>query len=385
MKTELRYLTPDPDPRGNMRYYVRLKVNGRHRKVRIRATFKDAGGNITQEFMAEYWAALAALRGTAAAEVHPAPPREETFAWFIDQYYRSAKFKGFDKATQKDKASVLDRFCEAAGALPYRKFRKEDMERSQLKRAETPGAADKLVKVMRALFNWGMTQKPALASFNPAVGIAPINRKKGGIHTWTPDEIDQFRGYWPIGSVPRLAMELMISIGARRSDASQLGPKNEFLRNGQRWVRFTVYKGRNRYPLEMECRLTSDFLDAVSKTAIGNHSYVISSRGTAYTIESFGNTFSRWCREAGLQKCSAHGLRKAASVAYAESGGTAPELCAVFGWTNLKTAQIYIEQAEKRKMRANAFERRAEYEKRQSVSDFEAKKPNETKSEKSDG
>ncbi|WFS04282.1 hypothetical protein [Rhizobium tumorigenes] len=65
---------------------------------------------------------------------------------------------------------------------------------------------------------------------------------------------------------------------------------------------------------------------------------------------------------------SSHGLRKAAAVAYAESGGTAPELMAIFGRSNLRTAQIYIEQASKRRMRANAFDRREEYKKKENVS-----------------
>ncbi|NLS20092.1 hypothetical protein HGP16_26510 [Rhizobium sp. P40RR-XXII] len=71
-------------------------------------------------------------------------------------------------------------------------------------------------------------------------------------------------------------------------------------------------------------------------------------------------------------------MRKAASVAYAESGPSAPELMALFGWTNFKTAQIYIEKAEKRRMRTNAFERKAAYEKRSSVPLFEPKMANET-------
>jgi len=386
MKTELRYLVHDPDPRGNDRFYVRLKVGGRMRKKRIRQPFKDAAGDITQDFMVAYWAALAELRGEAeAAPATAVPvPRQDTFNWLFDQYFRSAAFQRFDAQTKKDKKSVLDRFAETAGELPYRKYRKEDMERSQQVRAATPGAADKLVKVLRAVFNWAMQQKPALASFNPAVGIQPINKKKGGFHTWTPAEIDLFRAYWPIGTVPRLAMEVMICIGARRSDAALIGPRNEFRKDGQRWVRFTAYKGRNRFPVEIEARLTNELVEALERDSVKASTYITNARGKAFTIESFGNAFSRWCGEAGLPHCSSHGLRKAAAVAYAESGATAPELCAVFGWSNLKTAQIYIEQAERRRMRANAFERREQYEKQKNASLSEPKATDETNEEKSD-
>ena len=37
-----------------------------------------------------------------------------------------------------------------------------------------------------------------------------------------------------------------------------------------------------------------------------------------------------------------------AAVTLAESGATAPELCALFGWSKLETAEIYIREAQKR-------------------------------------
>ncbi|WP_226785240.1 tyrosine-type recombinase/integrase [Pseudorhizobium xiangyangii] len=356
---------------------MRLRIGGLMKKKRIRQQFKDASGEITKDFMVAYWAALAELRGMVPAEKKTVL-REDTFDWLFDQYYRSAAFKRLDPSTQKDKRSVIDRFAKTAGGLPYKKYRREDMEKSQQARSDTPGAADKLVKVLRAAFNWAIQQKPALMAHNPAVGVESINKKKSGFHTWMPAEIDIFRAHWPVGTVPRLAMEVMITIGARRSDAATIGPRHEFVKDGERWLRFTAHKGRNRYPVEIEARLTSELIEAIDRTEVGAQSYIISAKKTAYTIESFGNAFSRWCGEADLPHCSAHGLRKAAAVAYAESGATAPELMAVFGWSNLRTAQIYIEKAEKRRMRTNAFERRAAYEKQKSVSLLAAEKPNET-------
>ncbi len=369
MKIKLRYLVYDPDRAGNDRYYVRLKVGGRPVKKRLLQPPLNANGDITQAFMDEYWAALAELRGeAAAAPKETPPPRHETFDWLFDQYFRSTAFKRMDPATQADKRSVLYRFAETAGALPYKKYRKEDMERSQLARKATPGAADKLVKVLKAVFNWAMKQSPPLASFNPAIGIEPINRKKGGFHTWTSEELQAFRAYWPMGSVPRLALELMISIGARRSDVCQIGPRHQFKRNGQTWVRFTAHKGRNLYPVEIEARLTKEAVQALEAAGGAGSTFICTHRRTGYTIESFGNAFSSWCTAAGLPHCSAHGLRKAAAIALAESGSTAIELCAIFGWTNLRTAQIYIEKANKTRLRENAFSRLDKSENSESVS-----------------
>jgi hypothetical protein len=100
-------------------------------------------------------------------------------------------------------------------------------------------------------------------------------------------------------------------------------------------------------------------------------------------FNGLGNKMRDWCDAAGLAQCSAHGLRKAAAVILAENGATAPELCALFGWSKLETAEIYIREAQKRKMVANAFTRLDEYRDRKNVSVPGTKKPNETNRKKS--
>ena len=107
IQARLKYCVED---RG--RWYVRKPG---HRKIRIQATCYDAEGRITAEFMKAYFEALEALEGKPAT---PKVPREKTFYWLVDQYYRSNKFKGFDPATQSDKRGILNRFCVTAGNLP---------------------------------------------------------------------------------------------------------------------------------------------------------------------------------------------------------------------------------------------------------------------------
>ncbi|MDW9626509.1 tyrosine-type recombinase/integrase [Sinorhizobium meliloti] len=377
MKTRLRYCVYDPDPRGNDRYYIRKK--GR-KKIRIHEKFEDAQGNITKEFMAAYWAALELLDKPSSSPKKQTP-REDTFDWLCDQYFRSAKFQKFDEATQRDKRSVLNRFCETAGSLPYKKYRRQDMEASQLKRKETPGAADKLVKVIRALFNWAMKQNPPLATSNPAIGIEKLNAGSEGFHTWTIEEVQKFRETHAIGTKARLALEIMLNVGARISDASRLGRQHE----SAGWLRFTAYKNRNKHPTIIEVRMTADLKAALAATETGDLTYLVTEYGASFTINGLGNRMREWCDAAGLFHCSAHGLRKAAAVMLAESGATAPELCAIFGWSKLETAETYIRKAQKRKMADNAFTRLDEYRNRKSVSLLKAKRAGETKHGKKHG
>jgi integrase len=53
----------------------------------------------------------------------------------------------------------------------------------------------------------------------------------------------------------------------------------------------------------------------------------------------------KWCAEAGLPECSAHGLRKACARRLAEAGATAHEIMAVTGHKTLAEVQRYTETA----------------------------------------
>ena len=122
-------------------------------------------------------------------------------------------------------------------------------------------------------------------------------------------------------------------------------------------------------------------LDATDK--LGDLTYLVTDQRRSFTINGLGNKMREWCDSAGLPQCSSHGLRKAAAVVLAENGATAPELCALFGWSKLETAEIYIREAQKRKMVWNAFARLDEYRNRESVSVSGSNNAHETKRGKS--
>jgi integrase len=367
IKTRLRYCVFDPDPNGNARYYVRKP--GRP-KIRIREPFEDAGGNITSEFTKAYFDAIATFDGAAPV---PKVPREKTFYWLVDQYFRSPEFARYDELTKADKRGVLNRYCETAGDLPYGSLRKEDVERSRDKRSKTPGAADKLVKYLRVMFKWAIDKKHAQQ--NPATGVAKINTESLGWHTWTPAEVDIYRKRHEIGTKARLALELMLNVGARISDAARIGRQHE----AEGWLKFVAWKNRNKKSRKtIECPITRDLAAALAATPTGDMTYLANDLGRAFTINGLGNKMRDWCDAADLPQCSAHGLRKAAAVILAENGATAPELCALFGWSKLETAEIYIREAQKRKMVGNAFARLDQYRNRESVSVSRTKGPTET-------
>lgn len=367
IKTRLRYCVFDPDPNGNDRYYVRKPGQ---KKIRIRERFEDENGNISKEFMAAYWAALASKPDTAVKVI-----REETFNWLVDQYYRHEAFTGLDKGTQKARRSILDRFCDTAGDLPFKKYRREDLIRSRDKRRETPAAADVFVKTLRRLFNWAIEEGHTTS--NPTLGVKKIHRSDGW-HTWTRAEIEQYRAHYEMGSKERLALELMLSVGARRSDAVRLGRQHEH----EGYLRFNAWKNRKHHSTPIDVPILPELEKAIRCTKTGDLTYLVTEQGVPYTVEGFGNVFRSWCTQAGLPHCSAHGLRKAAAVDLAEHGASHAEMCAIFGWKKQEMADVYIRAAQKRKLAANAFARLDERSGNKSVSFLRPEKADETKRRK---
>jgi integrase len=58
---------------------------------------------------------------------------------------------------------------------------------------------------------------------------------------------------------------------------------------------------------------------------------------------------------AGILNKSAHGLRKAAATRAAENGATVQELMAIFGWIDIKEAEIYTRAADRKRLAAQSM------------------------------
>lgn len=81
--------------------------------------------------------------------------------------------------------------------------------------------------------------------------------------------------------------------------------------------------------------------------------FLLTDYGKSFTEAGFGGWFRERCDASGLPHCSAHGLRKAAATALAESGASAHQLMAWFGWKSLKEAERYTRAANQKKLVAS--------------------------------
>ena len=83
--------------------------------------------------------------------------------------------------------------------------------------------------------------------------------------------------------------------------------------------------------------------------------FLVNDRNRLFTDAGLGNKFRQWCNEAGLRHCSAHALRKAGATIAAENGATSQQLMAIFGWSSLSMAELYVRAANQKRLAESAM------------------------------
>jgi integrase len=261
MQLRFKYLVEDQDRHGNIRIYVRTP--GR-RKVRIRAPFGS------DEFLAAY---------TGAVNDHVSAPRQTrdtkagSFRWLCIKYYASATFRLLDPATQAWRRRALDSIAQKHGDKPIALMEARHVRQLRDERSDKPSEANKRIKALQALFGWAMEND--LVRQNPTLGVRKLKYTSMGFHTWTADEIDQFKVRHLVGSRARLALALMLYTTGRREDAVRLGPQH--IRDGR--VRFRQAKNEQRHPVDIDIPAHPDLLATIAATPSGHLTFLVTAQG----------------------------------------------------------------------------------------------------------
>lgn len=342
MKLDLPYLSQDRDRHGNLRTYFRREGQP---KVRLRAPVG------TPEFLEEYRAAA----GIAPALVGKAVPG--SLRWLCVAYYASGEYQQLDPRTRHVRKLILEKLCQSKGETsgilkgdrPYRLIDMRHVRALRDERVATPEAANSVVKALRQLFSWAIAVR--LATANPARDVGYLKGNPEGFHTWTLEEVEQYRSRHPAGTKAHLALSLLLFTGVRRSDVVGLG--RQMVRSG--WLSFTETKGRKRKPKQRSIPLLAELQAALDATPSGHLTFLVTAFGAPFSIAGFGNWFRARCDEAGLKHCSAHGLRKAGATIAAENGATDRQLMAIYGWESAKQATLYTRQADRRRLAGDAM------------------------------
>lgn len=334
MDLKIKYVIRDVDRYGNVRWYYR---HPGCKKIVLPSPADP-----------RFFEGLAA----AQAKAKPAPKEEagrDTLRWLCMAYMDSAAYKReLSKSTKDVRKRILDRLCQSH---PSKKFKEVDsgwvMEQRDKWSDEGAEAGNSVVKALRQVYKWAKEAKHV--DTNPAAEVSYLQADNpDGFHTWTEQEIEQFKTKWPLGTKPYLALMLLMFGGGRRSDAVRLG--RQMVKDG--CFHYVEWKGRGkkRTRKERSVPIVPVLQEAIDAGPVGEMIYLVTTFNKPFTPDGFGNWFKDRCVEANLHHCSAHGLRKAAACQAAEAGCTEAELMAMFGWSSPKQPALYTKKVNTSKL-----------------------------------
>lgn len=336
-----RYLVEDIDRHGNVRVYFRCKGQPKTR-------LHEKPG--TDAFDREYQLAYSGPLPTTGAK--RAPAVSGTMQWLCQQYFGSAYFQGLDSKTRAARRRILDSICERVGSFRFALMQSQHVAKLRDEKASTPAAANERVKALRSLFKWAISPEYGLADKDPCerVSLLPSNNPNG-LKAWTEQDLVKFETRHPIGTKPRLALDLLLYTGVRISDVVRLGPQME--RDGK--LVFSETKGRTRIVKEHRIPILPELRASIDATPSGHLVYLVSRYGKEYSVKGFGDWFKGRCRLAEIDpELSAHGLRKLGAQRCVERGATEHQLMALYGWTSTKQAGLYTRKARRETLEAEA-------------------------------
>lgn len=339
---QYKHLVEDTDRHGNVRVYFRRKGQP---KVRITA----APG--TPEFEREYL--LAFNRQPLPETATPAAPDNGTLRWLCARYFASAVYQELGPATRKARRVILEAICERVGDVLVKEWEPRHVATLRDRRASSPAAANAIVKSLRQLFAWASSPEYGFMFGNPAAKVTYLgSRNPDGWRAWTEADYNKFTAVYRVGTKERLAVDLLLYTGVRRSDVIRLGPQME--RDGH--LIFSEMKGRARVRKEHRLPILPALRESIDATPTGALAYLTDSYGNPWhRPKSFSQWFDRVCRNAGIGKgLSAHGLRKLGAQLCVERGATEHQLMALYGWTSPKQAAHYTRRADRQRLEAEA-------------------------------
>lgn len=317
----------------------------RHGKVRVR--FRKTGLPTHYPKAApgseEFWEDYLAWKGS---KVRPGADRATpgTFDDLITRFYSSVKWRNIPKeSTRTTYRGELERFRAKYGKRRVATMSARAVNGLMEKMADTPAAANNLLKRLRTLFDYAILL--GMRRDNPAKAVDSVKARGEGFHEWTEAEIAKFEKKHQIGTKARLALELFVCTAQRRSDVATMGEDPE--KPG--YVRVRQLKT----DALLSIRIHRDLRAAIDACPSGKPFFLVSERGTPYTKESLGNWFKKRCVEAGLPHCSAHGLRKAAARRMAELGLSNQLIKSITGHATDSEVARYTKNADQAK-RADA-------------------------------
>lgn len=277
---------------------------------------------------------------------------------YLDFLQKMVEAGQMSAATLKQRRSVLGRLCDHLDEDGTR-YGECDLDAPSSAFvavrdawAAHPGAADNLIKSVRALYKFAIERGEI--THNPAAGIGAINRNpKGGATAWTPDDLKAFRKAHPAGTTAHLWLTLQAFTACRIGDAIWLGRSQEVSHNGQIWLEWQPRKKGSAY---VSIPMLPPLYQATRASKVQGPAYILNENGQPFkSVETLRVRVQRWCKAAGLQGRSSHGIRKAMAELMAEAGCSQHQIMAVMSHTEARTSEVYTKGAQRKLLAADGI------------------------------
>ena len=274
-----------------------------------------------------------------------------SFNYLIIQYYGSHYFTAQAASTRATYRGQIEAFRNKHGDKKVARITVSHIDAilGEMAKKSTAQAA-KFRKRLSMLLK--LSVKWAMRSDNPMVHVDPVKHIEKGYRTWTEDDIAKYQSYWSEGSPQRIAMEVLLNTGLRRSDAVRLSRVHVDKDN---WVTLTTKKSQG--VVELHFPLTAELRRHLAYVPPTSLNFISKQTGGARSEKAFTNWIREAAIEAGLPSDSSpHGLRSAACSRLAEAGCTTLQIMSITGHRSISEVERYTKAASQKRLAKAAMD-----------------------------
>jgi integrase len=332
MKVDQKGLLREPHGKS-WRWRVRVEGDKR-RRITIPCGPDDP------RFPAIYAAARAGIAPVAQKDQEPI---KNTLRWLCDLHLgwleRQVSAGKMSQKTLKSRRTSFNTICAEHGdkraLIPPHALKRIEGEM-----ADRPEAFAALKKNLSAMYSWGIDH--GYCDGNPLTHYRQDRRDKRerGARPWKPEHFAAYFQRHPWGSTASLCLNLIFYTGGCRiGDASVLGRRHIETRQGRPWLAWQPLK---RGSAPMAVPLAGPLAAEIDAQKVVGPTFLLNAQGRPFASpDAMSQRFSAWCREAGLDGMTAHGVRKAVAHILAQQGASGYAIAAALAHTDQRTTAIY--------------------------------------------
>lgn len=317
VQTDLPFVQAYTDRHGKRRYYFR-------RKGYQRSALPGRPGS--PAFIKAYNAALSGEPRVAPSETI----ERGSFKALCHEYENSAEFSSLGDLTRREMGYVIRKLESEHGSKPVALLERKHVLRWRDELKDKPGAANKMIRVVKALMVFALER--GYVGANPAQGVKML--KIGEWRPWTAEEIGNFEARWPTGTLARTGFALALYTGQRRADVARL--TWAMVAGGSLRLRQLKTGTDLVIPIHPELKA------ALAAVHPRHEAAILSKSGRQLNPVYFGHLMAEAIDKAGLPStCVLHGLRKSAAVALIDAGCSPHQAAAITGHQTVRMLEHY--------------------------------------------